>query len=185
MTAEEIDISRSTPGCRFDQPSAPPVAKPAAAKVAAPAVQPDAESEAYMAQAVGDPAKPVVMFALEWCEFCWSVRRFFARLGVPYRSVDLDSVALQEGNLGGRVRAALTARTGSRTIPQIFVGGTFIGGCTETFDAYRNGELQSLLKESGVNFDEAAQLDPYGFFPAWLQSRQAVAQAARESKPAA
>jgi cysteine synthase A len=185
MTAEEIDISRSTPACRFDQPSAPPVAKPAAAKAAAPAVQPDAESEAYLAQAVGDAAKPVVMFALEWCEFCWSVRRFFARLGVPYRSVDLDSIALQTGNMGGRVRAALSARTGCRTIPQIFVGGTFIGGCTETFDAYRSGELQRLLKQSGVDFDEAAALDPYGFFPAWLQSRQAVAQAAKTTEHAA
>jgi cysteine synthase A len=105
------------------------------------------------------------------------VRRFFAKLGIAYRSVDIDSVALQEGNLGGRVRTALTARTGCRTIPQIFVGGRFIGGCTETFDAWRSGELQRLLKESGAGFDEAAKLDPYSFFPAWLQSRQAVAQA--------
>ena len=186
MTAEEIEISRSTPSCRFDQPSAPPAAQPAAATAAEVAVaKPDVEAAAYVAEATGDADNPVVMFALEWCEFCWSVRRFFARLGVPYRSVDLDSVALQEGNLGGRIRAALTARTACRTIPQIFVGGHFIGGCTETFDAYRSGELQRLLKESGVAFDEAAGVDPYGFFPAWLQSRQAVAQAAQEKLPAA
>jgi cysteine synthase A len=187
MTAEEIEISKSTPAARFDQPSAPPAAQPAAAKAAAsPAVVPDAESEAYLAQAVGDPRQPAVMFALEWCEFCWSVRRFFAQLGIPLRSVDLDSVALQQGNLGGRVRAALTARTGCRTIPQIFVGGTFIGGCTETFDAYRSGELQRLLNDCGVAFDAEAKLEPYSFFPAWLQSRQAVARAtAKEAENAA
>src|SRR3546814_11885311 len=83
------------------------------------------------------------------------------------------------------VRAALTARTACRTIPQVFVGGHFIGGCTETFDAYRSGALQRLLKERGIAFDEGAALDPYGFFPAWLQSRQAVAQAAKEKRPAA
>lgn len=173
MTPDEIEISKSTPSCRFDRPSAPPAAKPAAAE-ATEVAAPDAEAQAYLVDAIGN--EPVVMFALEWCEFCWSVRRFFARLGIAYRSVDIDSVALQEGNLGGRVRTALTARTGCRTIPQVFVGGRFIGGCTETFDAYRNGELQRLLKENGVGFDEAATLDPYGFFPAWLQSRTAVAQ---------
>ncbi|WP_193370268.1 pyridoxal-phosphate dependent enzyme [Pelagibius marinus] len=176
MTAEEIEISKSTPTARFDQPSAPPAAKPEEAKPAAAAATDDAEAEAYLAEVLGDKDKPVVMFALEWCEFCWSVRRFFARLGIDYRSVDLDSVALQENNMGGRIRAAVSARTGIRTIPQIFVGGTLVGGCTEVFDAYKSGELQKLLDESGAAYDRKAQLDPYGFFPAWLQSRQAVAQ---------
>jgi len=184
MTAEEIEISKSTPSCRFDLPASPPAAKPAAAEVA-PVAAPDADAQAYLVDAVGNADQPVMMFALEWCEFCWSVRRFFSKLGVAYRSVDIDSVALQQDNLGGRVRAALTARTGCRTIPQVFVGGHFIGGCTETFDAYRSGDLQRLLKDSGVAFDEAATLDPYSFFPAWLQSRKAVSQAAQVNKPAA
>jgi cysteine synthase A len=104
------------------------------------------------------------------------VRRFFARLGIDYRSVDLDSVALQENDRGGRLRAVVSARTGVRTIPQIFVGGEFVGGCTEVFDAYKSGALQKLLEACGVPYDKTARLDPYTFFPAWLQSRQAVTQ---------
>jgi cysteine synthase len=181
MTPEEIGISRSTPSCRFDQPSAPPpAARPAAAETAA-TTSPDAEAQAYLVDSIGDADQPVVMFALEWCEFCWSVRRFFAKAGIAYRTVDIDSVALQKNDIGGRVRAALTARTGCRTIPQVFVGGRYLGGCTETFDAWRGGELQRLLKQSGVIFDESAELDPYSFFPAWLQSRQAVAQASAKA----
>ncbi len=176
MTAEEIDISKSTPTARFDQPAAPPSAKPEEEKPAAAAPPDDAEAEAYLAEVLGNKDKPVVMFALEWCEFCWSVRRFFASLGIDYRSVDLDSVALQDNNMGGRVRAVVSAQTGIRTIPQIFVGGTLIGGCTETFDAYKSGALQKLLDDSGAAYDKTTQLDPYSFFPAWLQSRQAVAQ---------
>lgn len=177
MSAEEMEISRSTPSARFDipAPQPAPVAKPAAT-AAAPVAAPDAEAEAYLDQALGDAQQPVVMFALEWCEFCWSVRKFFARLGIDYRSVDLDAVALQDGDLGGRVRAALGARTGIRTIPQVFVGGELIGGCTETFDAYNSGALQKLLEKSGVDYDGAAQFDPYGLFPAWLQARQPLAQ---------
>jgi cysteine synthase A len=182
MSDEEVEISRSTPSARFDLPAPAPApaaaAKPVTAAAAAPGEQPDAEADAYLDRILHDPEQPVVMFALEWCEFCWSVRRVFAKLGIEYRSVDIDAVALQEGNLGGRLRAALTARTGIRTIPQVFVGGTLIGGCTETFDAYKAGELQKLLAASGVVYDTAAALDPYGFFPAWLQSRQAATKAA-------
>ncbi len=179
MSGEEMEISTSTPSCRFDLPAPAPKPAPTSTPTALEAAaQPeaDAEAEAYLATVLNDAEAPVVMFALEWCEFCWSVRKFFAKLGIAYRSVDIDAVALQEGNMGGRVRAAVSAQTGVRTIPQIFVGGSFIGGCTETFDAYKNGELQKLLDESGAAYDKKAQLDPYGFFPAWLQSRQAVTQ---------
>ena len=54
-----------------------------------------AEAERFVDEIVRD--EPVVLFALEWCEFCWSVRKLFARLGIAYRSVDLDSVAYQAG----------------------------------------------------------------------------------------
>ena len=92
----------------------------------------------------------MVLFALEWCEFCWALRKFFARLGIPYRSVDLNSVALQQGDLGGDLRAVLLRRTGEPTIPQVFVGGSHVGGCTATFDAYADGSLARLLDRAGV-----------------------------------
>src|SRR3546814_2617707 len=64
MTAEEIDISKSTPSARFDQPSAPPAAKPAAAEATA-AAAPDAEAQAYLVDAIDDANATVVLFALE------------------------------------------------------------------------------------------------------------------------
>ena len=129
------------------------------------------EAEAFLKQAVDDPEQPVVMFAFEWCEFCWSVRKLFAECGIPYRSIDLDSVDYQDNDWGGQVRAALNARFDVKTIPQIFVGGTHIGGATETFDAFNSGELQTLLGQSGVAFNSALQLDPYSLLPSWLHPR--------------
>ena len=111
------------------------------------------------------------MFALEWCEFCWSVRKMFAKCKIPYRSVDLDSMEYQQDNWGGKIRAALNARTSINTIPQIFVGGELIGGCTEAFDAYKEGRLQNLMKENGVDFDDNVNVDPYSFLPTWLHPR--------------
>jgi cysteine synthase len=167
MSAEELALSRSTPGQRFDQPTVPaPVPQP----VAPPApVAPDAAQ--FVAAAIGDPAQPVVMFALEWCEFCWSVRRMFAHYGVEYRSVDLDSVAYQAEGRGSAIRGALAERTSMTTIPQIFIDGEFIGGATDLFEAWRAGRAQRLLERSGVAYDRSIASDPYGFLPSWLQPR--------------
>ena len=169
MTEEEISISRSTPRFRFDAP--PPAApKPKDPSVdAPPAVTPAAAAFVTEALRAGDA--PVVMFALEWCEFCWSVRRMFASYKIPYRSVDLDSVDYQKDDWGGQIRAALAARTTWKTIPQIFIGGEFVGGCTDTFDAWKAGRLQQLLDKSGVPFARDATADPYSFLPGWLHPR--------------
>jgi len=120
---------------------------------------------------VGDAREPVVMFALEWCEFCWSVRRMFAHYGIPYRSVDLDSVDYQKDNWGGDIRNALRERTDVPTIPQIFVGGEFVGGCTETFDAFNDGSLGDLLEKNNLAIGQAEKRDAYSFLPTWLHPR--------------
>ncbi|WP_245525825.1 glutaredoxin domain-containing protein [Mesorhizobium sp. M00.F.Ca.ET.216.01.1.1] len=118
-----------------------------------------------------DNSKPVVLFALEWCEFCWSVRRLFKAMDVTYRSIDLDSVEYQKDGWGGDVRVALRKVTGAPTIPQIFVGGKHIGGCTETLDAFNDGSLQALLNASRVSFDADKVLDAYTLLPNWLHPR--------------
>ena len=163
MTEEELAIARSTPNYRFD------VSAPAPATAAQQPITPDAQE--FVARVVGDPNQPVVMFALEWCEFCWAVRKLFARHGIGYRSVDLDSVEYQAGDRGGKIRAALSGRTSMSTIPQVFIGGEFIGGCTDVFDACKAGRLQALLERHGVAYDRSVQIDPYSFLPSWLHPR--------------
>jgi len=165
MTGDEIEISKSTPSFRFDAP-------PPAPKV--PEEEPFAvtrEADAFLDEVLSNPEQPVVMFAFEWCEFCWSVRKLFAECGIPYRSIDLDSAEYQADDWGGQVRAALNARFDVTTIPQIFVDGQHIGGATETFDAYNGGELQKLLGQSGVAYNRAVNVDPYSLLPTWLHPR--------------
>jgi cysteine synthase A len=166
MTEEEIEISRSTPSFRFDLPSC-------SLSPQTPSVPQDVTPEVarFVSGVLGDREQPVVLFALEWCEFCWSVRKLFARCKIPYRAVDLDSVENQKGDRGGQIRAALAARTNVATIPQVFVGGEFLGGCMETFDAFKTGRLPKLLEENSVQFDESTGLDPYTLLPSWLHPR--------------
>ena len=180
MSADEVEISRSTPSCRFDEPapapscglrprvpaSAPAVTEPAVTELAG-----WATAEDFVARVLAEPDQPLVLFALEWCEFCWSLRKLFAACSIPYRAVDLDSSAYRQEDRGGQIRAVLHARTGSRTIPQVFVGTEHVGGCTETMDAFKDGRLQRLLESRGVRFDDSVSLDPYTLLPTWLHPR--------------
>jgi cysteine synthase A len=169
MDEEEIAISRSTPGCRFDLPAACPM--PAAAiRRPEPGIGLDAEAESFVAGVVDDHA--VVIFALEWCEFCWAVRKLFARLGIAYHSVDLDSVAFQKRDLGVKIRAVLKERIGSPTIPQIYIGGRHVGGCSELFDAMADGSMQKMLEAAGADYDRGVRLDPYSLLPRWVHPRK-------------
>ncbi len=166
MDEEELDISRSTPGARFDATASPaPAAAPEPPRV-------DPAARKVVEEAINDPEQPVVLFALEWCEFCWSVRKLFRKLGIPYRSVDLDSVAFQEDDLGGKIRAVLLDRLGSPTIPQIFVGGTHIGGATDLFRSYSDGRLATMLAEHGIEPQPMPEdFEPESLLPGWLHKR--------------
>ncbi len=165
MTAEEIELSRSTPGFRFD------VAPPSAPATADATDSPDEAAAGELEAMLRDPARPVVMFAFEWCEFCDSVRKAFAKYGVPYTSIDLDAAAYQQGDRGGKMFDVLKKRTGSLTLPQIFIGGDFAGGCTEVFDSLKSGQLHTRLQEHGVTVDPSIKTNPYELLPGWLHPR--------------
>jgi len=168
MNEEELALSRSTTGARFDK-AAPQPPQPVAP--IGPPVEPvmDADAEAFVSRALRE--QPVVMFALEWCEFCWAVRKLFARLGIACHSVDLDSVALQAADLGTRLRTVLRQRTGQSTIPQIWIGGAHVGGATDLLSGWRQGHTQALLTAAGIAFDTRADIDPDAFLPRWLHPR--------------
>jgi cysteine synthase A len=173
MDAEEWEISRSTPAARFDVAAPAPVPAPAPAPASAAAVAPDVAPEVrdFVERTLSDPEQPLVLFALEWCEFCWSLRKLFAKAGIPYRSIDLDSTAFQRHDRGGQIRRILREKTGATTIPQVFVGGEWLGGCTDTLDAFKSGSLQERLRARGVKFDEGVQLDPHSLLPGWIHPR--------------
>ena len=168
MNDAELELSRSTPGYRFD--AAPPPAQPVAIRPPEPAAVLDDVAVTFVDEVV--QTHGVVMFALEWCEFCWAARKLFARLDIAYRSVDIDSVKFQPGDMGTKIRAVLKHRTGSPTIPQIYIGGTLVGGCTDLFDAMPSGRLHQLLDAAGVGHDRSAVVDPYSLLPKWLHPRK-------------
>jgi len=166
MSPEEEEISHSTPGYRFARPPSF-----AASPATTGEVSIDPAAHAFVDEAIGDPDHPVVMFALTWCEFCWSIRKLFDRAGIAYRSIDIDAPALQKNAMDGEIRKALRARIGSPTIPQVFVGGRHVGGCTDTLAAWKDGSLSVRLAAAGVGHNPGACPDPDGLLPQWVRAK--------------
>jgi len=165
MTEEEIELSRSTPGFRFD-------VTPAAAPVSVEAVDVlDDAATREIDALLHDPEQPVVLFAYQWCEFSNAIRKAFTKYGIAYTSIDLDSVACQKGDRGGKIFEVIKRRTGSVSLPQIFIGGDFAGGCVDVFYSLKSGRLQTRLLQYGVRVDPAIQYDPYELLPKWLLPR--------------
>jgi glutaredoxin 3 len=62
----------------------------------------------------------------------------FQDINVQVHELDrrADGVAIQQ---------LLGSMTGQRTVPSVWAGGKFLGGNSETQQAYRSGQLQSTI----------------------------------------
>ena len=174
MTEEELALSKSTPGFRFDIDTSPASSEiPSASHSTSneKTVVLDAAASSEFHAIVNNPEQPVVMFAYEWCEFCGSVRKVFSEYGISYTTVDLDSALYQPDDRGSELFEVLKQHTGSITLPQIFVGGHFEGGCIDVFEKLKSGQLQSRLQQCGAITDPSLRMDPYQLLPNWLLPR--------------
>lgn len=83
-------------------------------------------------------APTIKMYATAGCPFCVRAEALLARKGVGAIDkirVDLDPARREE----------MMTRTGRRTVPQIFIGDTHVGGCDDLFALESAGKLDSLL----------------------------------------
>jgi cysteine synthase A len=170
MTEEEMKISRSTTGYRFDRTANEEDSEQEVVE-AAEEVELDKAAIAEVDSVLSANADQVVMFSLEWCEFCWSARKMMTACDIPYITVDLDSVAYQENDRGGKIFNVLRQRNDWPTIPQIYVGDKFVGGATDFFDVGKAGELEEMLDVRNIPYNDTIKRDPYSFLPDWLHPR--------------
>ncbi|KAL5711787.1 Monothiol glutaredoxin-S10 [Ranunculus cassubicifolius] len=87
---------------------------------------------------------PVVIYSKSWCSYSSEVKSLFKRLGVEPFVVELDGMGAQ----GPQLQKVLERLTGQHTVPNVFIGGKHIGGCTDTVKLHRKGELEPLLSEA-------------------------------------
>ena len=82
--------------------------------------------------------KPVKMYTTQVCPYCIRAKRLLEQRGVHH--IEEIRVDLQPG-----LRESMVQLTGRRTVPQIFIGETHVGGCDDLIALDRRGALLPLL----------------------------------------
>jgi len=54
---------------------------------------------------------------------------------------------LDEMSNGSELQNSLAEKTGQRSVPNIFINGTHVGGCDDFFAKQKSGEIEKLLKQ--------------------------------------
>ena len=83
----------------------------------------------------------VRMYTTQVCPYCIRAKALLKQRGVELIDevrIDLDPIE----------RDRMVALTGRRTVPQIFIGETHVGGCDELMALDRSGGLSPLLAGS-------------------------------------
>jgi glutaredoxin 3 len=82
-------------------------------------------------------APVIVMYTTNWCPYCERARRLLKSKGVNFEEVDVESAAEK--------RAEMQARSGRRSVPQIFIGEHHVGGSDDLAALEDAGKLDALL----------------------------------------
>ncbi len=82
--------------------------------------------------------KTVEIYTTPTCPYCQAAKRLLAKKGVAYSEIDVSR--------DPALRAAMTERAGGRrTVPQIFIGGTGVGGSDDIHLLDHQGKLDAML----------------------------------------
>ena len=83
--------------------------------------------------------RPLVrMYTTQVCPYCLRAKSLLKARGVDV----IDEVRI---DLDPAARDAMVQLTGRRTVPQIFIGQTHVGGCDDLIALDQRGELVALL----------------------------------------
>ncbi|MDB5987369.1 MAG: grxC [Nevskia sp.] len=80
---------------------------------------------------------PVLVYSTRICPYCMMAKRLLQSKGVQYDEVLVD--------VDSQRRDEMMQRSGRRTVPQIFVGATHVGGYEDLAALDRAGKLEPLL----------------------------------------
>jgi glutaredoxin 3 len=81
---------------------------------------------------------PILIYTKSSCPYCHAAKALLEAKAAPFEEISVD---------GDRVgQAAMAEKANGRwTVPQIFIGGTHVGGCDDLHDLDAAGKLDALL----------------------------------------
>ncbi|WP_395662963.1 glutaredoxin 3 [Aestuariivirga sp.] len=82
---------------------------------------------------------PITIYTTPHCPYCHAAKALLKKKGVAFEEIDVQDAGLRQQMM---IRA-----NGRRTVPQIFIGETHVGGSDDMHELDRRGELDPLLSQ--------------------------------------
>ena len=82
--------------------------------------------------------KPIEIYTTPICPYCIRAKRLLEQKGAAFREIDV----MGDGEARGEM---IRRASGRRTVPQIFIGETHVGGSDDLYALERAGRLDALL----------------------------------------
>ena len=82
--------------------------------------------------------QPVTLYVSDWCPYCQRAKGLLSGKNVAFNEINVEDQP--------KYREEMIARSGQRSVPQIFIGDMHVGGCDELFELDRSGKLDPLIQ---------------------------------------
>jgi glutaredoxin 3 len=80
----------------------------------------------------------ITVYRTGWCPYCERTHQLLTQKGLAFTEIDVEEDSTK--------RAEMIARSGRRTVPQIFIGEKHIGGCDDLVALAASGELDRIIQ---------------------------------------
>lgn len=80
----------------------------------------------------------ITIYTTPYCPYCHAAKALLKKKGVAFEEIDV-----QDGNLRQQM---MLRSNGRRTVPQIFIGDTHVGGSDDIHELDRRGRLDPMLQ---------------------------------------
>jgi glutaredoxin 3 len=80
----------------------------------------------------------ITVYTTKFCPYCHMAKELLRKKGVIFKEIDVSCCR--------ELRVEMSQKAGGRsTVPQIWIGGTHVGGCDDLYALEREGKLDVLL----------------------------------------
>lgn len=80
----------------------------------------------------------ITLYVTGWCPYCQRAKALLTGKQLTFTEIDVEDDV--------KFREDMVARSGRRTVPQIFIGDRHVGGCDDLFALESRGELDRLIR---------------------------------------
>lgn len=90
----------------------------------------------------------VMVFSKTTCPFCDQIKELFKERQIQAQFLELDTL----GEEGTAIQEALLEISGQKTVPNVFINGKHLGGCSDTLSADASGQLKGKIRAGSHNY---------------------------------